>query len=211
MVLRKRIVARPRARRPPTEPLVPLTATCSMVRVAGAFLLLVLLTSPGGSASDPGAAPASAALAASVSETPDAVQLRIQGWEMSSPAGDVPLDVVLDRLREVEVDAGDLREPRVHGGDQPLGGDASGPLLAGLQVHEVLQVVGRLPVGAVLGAAELAEDASNLGKGEQGVADGWHDDLRRTVKGDARRERGRHPEGSLVQVGQELRAEPREQ
>jgi len=78
MVLRKRIVARPRARRPPTEPLVPLTATCSMVRVAGAFLLLVLLTSPGGSASDPGAAPASAALAASVSETPDAVRLRIQ-------------------------------------------------------------------------------------------------------------------------------------
>ena len=78
MALRKRIVARPRARRPPTEPLVPLTATYRMVRVAGAFLLLVLLTSPGGSASDPGAAPASAALAASVSETPDAVRLRIQ-------------------------------------------------------------------------------------------------------------------------------------
>ncbi len=63
MALRKRIVARPRARRPPTEPLVPLTATYRMVRVAGAFLLLVLLTSPGASASDPGAAPASAALA----------------------------------------------------------------------------------------------------------------------------------------------------
>ena len=50
-----------------------------MSRVAGAFLLLVLPTS-GGSASDPGAAPdnrgpsaASAALAVSVSETPDAV------------------------------------------------------------------------------------------------------------------------------------------
>src|SRR5712692_4813976 len=56
-----------------------------MVRVAGAFLLLVLLTSPGGSASDPGAAPddrgpdpASAVLAVSVSETSDAVRLRIQ-------------------------------------------------------------------------------------------------------------------------------------
>ena len=78
MVLRKRIVARPRARRPPTEPLVPPTATCRIARVAGAFLLLVLLTSAGGSASDPGAAPASAALAASVSETPDAVLLHIR-------------------------------------------------------------------------------------------------------------------------------------
>jgi len=55
-----------------------------MSRVAGAFLLLVLLTSEG-IASDPSAAPddrgpgaASAALAVSVSETPDAVLLRIQ-------------------------------------------------------------------------------------------------------------------------------------
>jgi hypothetical protein len=55
-----------------------------MFLVAGAFLLLVLLTS-GGSASDPCAAPddrgsgaASAALAVSVSETPDTVLLRIQ-------------------------------------------------------------------------------------------------------------------------------------
>jgi hypothetical protein len=52
--------------------------------VAGAFLLLVLLTSPGESASNPGAVPddrggpAPAVLAASVSEMPDAVRLRIQ-------------------------------------------------------------------------------------------------------------------------------------
>ncbi len=51
-------------------------------RVAGAFLLLVLVTSRG-STSDPAAAddhgprPAAAALAVSVSETPDAVLLRI--------------------------------------------------------------------------------------------------------------------------------------
>lgn len=54
-----------------------------MARVAGAFLLLVLLTSRA-STSDPGAAydhgpgPASAALAVSVSESPDAVLLHIQ-------------------------------------------------------------------------------------------------------------------------------------
>jgi len=58
--------------------------------VAGAFLLFVLLTSPRGSASDPGAAaadhgPASAALAVSVSETPDAVLLHIPA------SGDVEL------------------------------------------------------------------------------------------------------------------------
>jgi hypothetical protein len=52
--------------------------------VAGAFLLFVLLTSPRGSASDPGAAlehgpgPASGALTVSVSETPDAVLLHIR-------------------------------------------------------------------------------------------------------------------------------------
>src|SRR5216117_2659259 len=85
MALRKRIGSRPRARRPPTEPLVPLTTTCCISRVAGAFLLFVLLTFPGGSASDPGAAPddrrpsrASAALTASVSEPPDVVRLHIQ-------------------------------------------------------------------------------------------------------------------------------------
>jgi HSP20 family molecular chaperone IbpA len=55
-----------------------------MSRVAGAFLLCVLLV-PGGSGSDPGAPPddrdlrpVSAALAVSVSETPDAILLRIQ-------------------------------------------------------------------------------------------------------------------------------------
>src|SRR6266436_1305236 len=46
--------------------------------MAGAFLLFVLLMLPWASASDPGSAPASAALTASVSETPDAVRLRIQ-------------------------------------------------------------------------------------------------------------------------------------
>jgi len=46
--------------------------------VAGAVLLFVLLTLPKASASDPNPAPAPAALTASVSDTPDAVRLRIQ-------------------------------------------------------------------------------------------------------------------------------------
>ena len=77
MALRKRIVSRPGARRPPTEPLVPLTATCRTYRVASTFLLFLLML-PGASASDPGHAPASAALTAAVSDTPDGVRLRIQ-------------------------------------------------------------------------------------------------------------------------------------
>jgi hypothetical protein len=84
MVLPKRIVARPSARRSRPEPLVTF-ATCHLARAAGAFLLSVLLMSPGRSISDPGAppdargrAPASAALAVSVSETPDVVRLRVQ-------------------------------------------------------------------------------------------------------------------------------------
>jgi len=46
--------------------------------MAGAFLLFVLLVLPGASASDLSPAPASAALTASVSDTPDGVRLRIQ-------------------------------------------------------------------------------------------------------------------------------------
>ena len=85
MVLCKRIVARPSAHRSLTESRVTL-ATCLRSRAAGACLLAVLLMSPGRSLSDPGATPAAhgpgpaghAALAVSVSETPDAVRLRIQ-------------------------------------------------------------------------------------------------------------------------------------
>jgi hypothetical protein len=84
MVLRKRIVAHLSARRSLTESLVTL-ATCYRSRAAGACLLSVLLMSPERSLSDPGATPAArspgpaaAALAVSVSETPDAVRLRIQ-------------------------------------------------------------------------------------------------------------------------------------
>ena len=65
--------------------LLPLTTTCCISRVAGAFLLFVLLTSPRGSASDQGAGAvehgpgsASGALTVSVSETPDAVLLYIR-------------------------------------------------------------------------------------------------------------------------------------
>ena len=46
--------------------------------MAGALLPFVLLMFPGASASDPGSEPASATLTVSVSDTPDAVRLRVQ-------------------------------------------------------------------------------------------------------------------------------------
>jgi len=89
MAVSNRRVARPSARRTPTNHLV-LLATRHMAPVAVAFLLSVLLLSPGTSIGDPGDTPdsgspppASAALAVSVTETPDAVRLRI------SASGDV--------------------------------------------------------------------------------------------------------------------------
>jgi hypothetical protein len=78
LILRQRIVARPSACRRLTGARVTL-ATSHMARAAGAFLLSMLLMSPGRSISDArGPGSAAAALAVSVSETPDAVRLRIQ-------------------------------------------------------------------------------------------------------------------------------------
>ena len=86
-----------------------------MSRVTGAFVLLVLLTSRG-SASDPGTSPhdrgsaaASGALAVSVSETPDAILLRIQA------SGDVEPDSVEVRFagRETVVLARDADGRRI--------------------------------------------------------------------------------------------------
>jgi len=83
--LRKWIVSRPSACRAPTESPVPVTATCLVARMAGAFVLFGLLTSSGASAADSSAGPdersarpASAVLTTSVSETPDVVRLCIR-------------------------------------------------------------------------------------------------------------------------------------
>src|SRR5262249_5280183 len=84
MVLRKRIVARRNAHNALTEPLVTLVA-CHLSRAAGALLLAIALVSPESSLGDPGGAPddrapgpPSAKLAVTVTETSDAVRLRIQ-------------------------------------------------------------------------------------------------------------------------------------
>ena len=126
-----------------------------MSLVAGAFLLFILLT-PGGSASDPGAAPgerdlrpASAALAVSVSETPDTILLRIQA------SGDVEPGSVEVRLagRKTVVLARDaegrpirsqplrLREPVVEEGSS-ADYDADGALVMTLRKQASAQRAG---------------------------------------------------------------------
>ena len=101
MALRNRIASPPTARRPPTEPVVPLNTTCRRFRVVGAWLLFGLVMFPGASASDPRPGPAPIALTASVSDTPDGVRLRIQA------SGEVNLDVTKNRPAAPVVDGPD--------------------------------------------------------------------------------------------------------
>jgi len=83
MVLHKRFIASPGGSRPVTRPLGRFAARPTS-RMGGALLLSVLLMSPGWCDSDPGTPDVrdrghtSAALAVSVSETPETVRVRIQ-------------------------------------------------------------------------------------------------------------------------------------
>jgi len=89
--------------------------------------------------------------------------------ELALQSRDVLLDVVLDRFREVEVDAGDLREPRVHGGDQPSEVYA-GRHSSVLQVTKYSRLLAVFQSVPSSGPAELTQDAPNLREGQQGVA-----------------------------------------
>ena len=126
-----------------------------MSRVAGAFLLVVLLTSRG-SARDPGTSPddrgpgaAPAALAVSVSETPDAILLRIQASEDVEP-GSVEVQfagretVVLARDadgRRIRSQTLRLPEPVVEEGSS-AGYDAGGALVMTLRKQTAAQDAG---------------------------------------------------------------------
>ena len=126
-----------------------------MSRVAGAFLLLVLLTS-GGSASDSGTSShdpslgaTSAALAVSVSETPDAILLRIQASGDVEP-GSVEVQfadretVVLARDakgRRIRSQPVRLPEPVVEEGSS-AGYDADGTLVMTLRKQATIHDAG---------------------------------------------------------------------
>src|SRR5208283_1696431 len=85
-------------------------------------------------------------------------------------AGDRFVDVVLDVLAELGVDAGYLLEFSVHRLAQRVPGAGRGPLLARLQAHAVFGDVPTVDIGAVIGTAQLADHIPDLGKGSQNLA-----------------------------------------
>ena len=64
-------------------------------------------------------------------------------------------DVVLNVLREAEIDAWVFRKLLRHLLDEIVFGDATGPLVLRLQLNEELGIVKGDDVGAVIGAANL--------------------------------------------------------
>src|SRR6185295_1247564 len=123
-----------------------------MSRVAGAFLLLVLLTSmgsatdPGTSRDDRGPGTAAGALAVSVSETPDAILLHIEASGDIQP-GSVEVQfagretVVLARDtdgRRIRSQPLRLPEPVVEEGSS-AGYDADGALVVALRKQAITQ------------------------------------------------------------------------
>ena len=86
-------------------------------------------------------------------------------------AGDRFLDVVLDILREIEVDAGERRlELGVELGGQVVLGQTPRPFGIGLQRREQLDVGEGRGVAAVVGPAVLRHDRDDLGMAEQDLA-----------------------------------------
>ena len=122
-------------------------------------------------------------------------------------AGEGLLDVVLDVLREVEFQSGDLRHLRIHPSDQLILVVDVAPLASRLEVHVHFEIVRALGVGAVIRPAELREDLADL-RGEQ------HDRANsplhelRLLERDPDRHRDAEPNVALIERRQKLGAEP---
>src|SRR5882762_917235 len=128
--------------------------------------------------------------------------------QLALHAGERLVDVVLDGLREVGGDPGDVLDAPRHRLDQPvLVVDA--PVAARSEPDVELGGVGAVDVGAVVRRAELGDHNADLGEGQQPLADVV--DVRVGVlQRDADGELHAQPDIPLVQLGQELLAEQRE-
>src|SRR5581483_11423817 len=117
------------------------------------------------------------------------------------------LDIVLDVLREVEVDADELafqlRGQFLH---QPLLGPARRPLIRWLERHEELGDEGAVRIGGVVAAALFGNDGADRRIAQDDLADlidGGLPGLER----DGRRQHAADPEVALLELRQELGAE----
>src|SRR5262249_50311936 len=125
--------------------------------------------------------------------------------------GQAFLDVVLDILREIKADAGELLgEFGLQIVDQLFLGHSTRPFLERLERHEQLDVVEARRVAAVVGAAMLGYDRDDLRMAEHHLAKLVHDRHSRLERY-RRRHRGTDPQVSFLERRQEFGAEPRHQ
>ena len=128
--------------------------------------------------------------------------------EFAFDAADGFLDVVGNGLGEIPVDAGELLELLVHGGDQVIfvAVEFAAPLLARMKIDEEFGVVEAAGIAAVVGAADLADDLRDLGEIRQHEARllGHVDAGGRTGAG---RQRAAHPDRAFVEVRQKFGAD----
>ncbi len=117
-------------------------------------------------------------------------------------------DVVRDGLREVPDHAGHLLQLTVHCADEfilVLVKDGT-PLVLGLEVDEVLGIEEAGGVGAVVRAANLADDLGDLWEARQHDS-GLVGDGEALGGAGAGGQGTAHPDGAFIEVGQELRSD----
>ena len=120
-------------------------------------------------------------------------------------AGGRLLDVVLDVLREGEVDAGEALAQRVAPSRRPAS-PCRGPsrhLSHRLQRHEELAVGEAVGIGAVVRPAVLGDDGLDLGEALDQAAHAV-DVAVALVERHRGRQRGAHPDVAFLELGQEL-------
>ena len=119
------------------------------------------------------------------------------------------LDIVLDILREIEIDADEfLVKFGLQLVDQRLLGHIRRPLVERLQRHEKLGIVESRRVAAVVRAALLRGHGDDFGILQQNFAD-LGDDRLAGFQRNRRRHRGADPQIALFERRQEFAAEPR--
>ena len=123
-------------------------------------------------------------------------------------AGHGFFDVVLNILREVEVDAGVLIEAFGDGGDQLIfiAVELQDAIRGGLEVGEKFDVVEGADVGAVVGAAHLRDDLRDFRIGAEGGTNVVGQFLR-GLEGDVLLHVGADPEIAFFEGGHEFAAD----
>src|SRR5262249_40182688 len=125
--------------------------------------------------------------------------------DLSAHAADRFFDVVFDRSRKIEADARYFGVRLPHFFVETIPGHAGPPAVAWCHVAERLAHVHALFVGAVLGAALLAELFQHFGKFQQASAD-LGEDFDAAIDGDARRHLDENHDVAFVELREKFAA-----